>query len=199
MQRYVALIGGLPCGRDGVGMETLRAAFGKLGFLNIETYLTSGNVIFDTSPVGLIGPLEAQISRHLNNSLHTHGVSVFIRTPEDLADIISRNPFDPTESHSGANHLFVVFLSEPPDERTERRLRIRRNDVDELRLSEREIFWLRRPSEEAVAPPDLADILDAPATVRSLSTLMRLVEKCASPNVPAKRTDSSTESARSHP
>ncbi|HEU4879869.1 MAG TPA: DUF1697 domain-containing protein [Gemmatimonadaceae bacterium] len=199
MQRYVALIGGLPCGRDGVGMETLRAAFGKLGFLNIETYLTSGNVIFDTSPVGVIGPLEAQISRHLNNSLHTDGVSVFIRTPADLADIISRNPFDATESHSGENLLFVVFLSEPPDERTERQLRIRRNDVDELRLSEREIFWLRRPSRETVAPPDLADILDAPATVRSLSTLVRLVEKCASRNIPAKKPDSSTESARSHP
>lgn len=199
MQRYVALIGGLPCGRDGVGMETLRAAFGKLGFLNIETYLTSGNVIFDTSPVGVIGPLEAQISRHLNNSLHTDGVSVFIRTPADLADIISRNPFDATESHSGENLLFVVFLSEPPDERTERQLRIRRNDVDELRLSEREIFWLRRPSRETVAPPDLADILDAPATVRSLSTLVRLVEKCSSRNIPAKKPDSSTESARSHP
>jgi uncharacterized protein (DUF1697 family) len=180
-------------------METLRAAFGKLGFLNIETYLTSGNVIFDTSPVGVIGPLEAQISRHLNNSLHTHGVSVFIRTPEDLADIISRNPFDATETHTGGNLLFVVFLAEPPDERTERRLRIRRNDVDELRLSEREIFWLRRPSRETVAPPDLADILDAPATVRSLSTLVRLVEKCASRNVPATKPDSSTESARSHP
>lgn len=199
MQRYVALIGGLPCGRDGVGMETLRAAFGKLGFLNIETYLTSGNVIFDTSPVVVIGPLEAQISRHLNNSLHTDGVSVFIRTPADLADIISRNPFDATESHSGENLLFVVFLSEPPDERTERQLRIRRNDVDELRLSEREIFWLRRPSRETVAPPDLADILDAPATVRSLSTLVRLVEKCSSRNIPAKKPDSSTESARSHP
>jgi uncharacterized protein (DUF1697 family) len=180
-------------------METLRAAFAKLGFLNIETYLTSGNVIFDTSPVGVIGPLEAQISRHLNKLLDTHGVNVFVRTPKDLADIASRNPFDAVESTSGGNLLFVVFLSEPPDERAERQLRIRRNDVDELRLSGREIFWLRRPSKDTVSPPDLAEILDAPATVRSLTTIERLVDKCAGRSTKSKTVETSTESARSHP
>lgn len=199
MQRYVALIGGLPCGRDGVGMETLRSAIAKLGFLNIDTYLTSGNVIFDTSPVGVIGPLEAQISRHLNNVLDTHGVTAFVRTPEDLADIVSRNPFDAAESKSGGNLLFVVFLSEQPDERAERQLRIRRNDVDELRLVGREIFWLRKPSEEAVSPPDLAEILDAPATVRSLTTIQRLVDKCTGRSSASRPAQTSTESARSHP
>lgn len=199
MQRYVALIGGLPCGRDGVGMETLRAAFAKLGFLNIETYLTSGNVIFDTSPVGVIGPLEAQISRHLNKVLDTHGVTAFIRTPRELADIVSRNPFDAAESRSDGNLLFVVFLSEPPDERTERQLKIRRNDVDELRLGGREIFWLRRPSREAVSPPDLAEILDMPATVRSLTTIERLIDKCSGRSTASKSAGASTESARSHP
>jgi uncharacterized protein (DUF1697 family) len=180
-------------------METLRAAFAKLGFLNIETYLTSGNVIFDTSPVGVIGPLEAQISRHLNKVLDTHGVTVFIRTPRDLADIVSRNPFDAAESKSGGNLLFVVFLSEPPDERAERQLKIRRNDVDELRLSGREIFWLRKPSKETVSPPELADILDAPATVRSLTTIERLIDKCAGRPATSKPAEVSTESARSHP
>ena len=199
MQRYVALIGGLPCGRDGVGMETLRAAFAKLGFLNIETYLTSGNVIFDTSRVGVIGPLEAQISRHLNKALDAHGVTVFIRTPHELAEIASRNPFDPAESTSAGNLLFVVFLSKPPDDRAERQLKIRRNDVDELRLSGREIFWLRKPSKEAVSPPDLAEILDAPATVRGLTTIERLVDKCAGSTPASKPAEAPTESARSHP
>ena len=199
MQRYVALISGLPCGRDGVGMETLRAAFARLGFLNIETYLTSGNVIFDTSPVGVIGPLEAQISRHLNNVLDTHGVTAFIRTPRELSDIAARNPFGAAELKSGGNLLFVVFLSEPPDERTERQLRIRRNDVDELRLSGREIFWLRKPSKETVSPPDLAEILDAPATVRSLTTIERLIDKCMGRAATSKPVEISTESARSHP
>jgi uncharacterized protein (DUF1697 family) len=180
-------------------METLRAAFAKLGFLNIDTYLTSGNVIFDTSPVGVIGPLEAQISRHLNKVLDTHGVTAFVRTPRELSDIASRNPFDAAELKSGGNLLFVVFLSEPPDERTERQLRIRRNHVDELRLSGREIFWLRRPSKETVSPPDLAEILDAPATVRSLTTIERLIDKCMGRAATSKPVEISTESARSHP
>jgi uncharacterized protein (DUF1697 family) len=198
MQRYVAFIGGLPCGRDGTGMETLRGLFGRLGFLNIETYLTSGNVTFDTAPVGLIRPLEDQIARHLNRSLETEGVSVFIRTPKQLADIIARNPFAAEESDHHSNILFVVLLAEHPDERTERQLGIRRNDVDDLRVSGREIFWLRRPSEEAVPPPTLSEILDAPATVRSFSTLVRLMQKCvAHDSSLAQRRDPSIESARS--
>lgn len=199
MQRYVALIGGLPCGRDGVGMETLRSAIAKLGFLNIDTYLTSGNVIFDTSPVGVIGPLEAQLSRHLNKVLETHSVTAFIRTPRELADVVARNPFDAAETKSDGNLLFVVFLSEEPDERAERQLKIRRNDVDELRLSGREIFWLRKPSKETVSPPDLSEILDAPATVRSLTTIERLIDKCAGRSPTSRAAVTSTESARSHP
>ena len=44
MQRYVAFVAGLPCGRESVGMGTLRNLFTRLGFLNVEPFLTNGNV-----------------------------------------------------------------------------------------------------------------------------------------------------------
>lgn len=50
-------------------MENLQRLFTKLGFSQVETYLQSGNVIFETAPVGIIPPLEAQIARYLRKSL----------------------------------------------------------------------------------------------------------------------------------
>jgi uncharacterized protein (DUF1697 family) len=178
VQRYVAFVAGLPCGRDSVGMDTLRKLFTRLGFLNVETFLTNGNVIFDTAPVGIIGPLEAQIERFLMKSLEAEGINVFIRTPQELLGILASVPFRPEDVRNDENHLFVVLLSEEPDERTAKQLKIRRTEVDELRLSGKEIYWLRRPSPEQVPPPLLSEILDAPATVRSFHTIARIVAKC---------------------
>jgi uncharacterized protein (DUF1697 family) len=159
-------------------MDTLRKLFTRLGFLNVETFLTNGNVIFDTAPVGLIGPLEAQIARFLMKSLDADSIHVFIRTPEELLGILASVPFLPEEVRNHDNHLFVVLLAEEPDERAAKQLKIRRTEVDELRLNGKEIYWLRRPSVEPVPPPLLSEILEAPATVRSFQTVARLVAKC---------------------
>jgi uncharacterized protein (DUF1697 family) len=174
MQRYVAFISGLPAGQKAVGMQTLRSLLLRLGFLNVETFLTTGNVILDTAPVGVIGPLEAQISRHLRNSLNTGGIWTFIRTPQELSRIVANVPFTADQLDAAGGSLFVILLWDPPDDRTARKLSIRRNDVDELRVMGREIYWLRKATEEAVPPPPLAEILDAPATVRSFNTIRTL-------------------------
>ena len=168
----------MPCGRDSVGTDTLRNLFARLGFLNVEVFLTNGNVIFDTAPVGVIAPLEAQIERFLMKSLGTEEIHVFIRTPDELLGILANVPFRPDEVRAEDSHLFVVLLSEEPDEKARKKLRIRRTEVDELRLNGKEIYWLRRPSPEQVPPPSLSEILDAPATVRSFQTIARLVARC---------------------
>ena len=178
MQRYVAFVAGLPCGRSSVGTDTLRNLFARLGFLNVEVFLTNGNVIFDTAPVGVIAPLEAQISRFLTKSLDTSEIHVFIRTPEELLGILASVPFHADDVRAEGAHLFVVLLSEEPDEYAQKKLRIRRTEIDELRVSGKEIYWLRRASHDQVPPPALSEILDAPATVRSFQTIARLVARC---------------------
>jgi uncharacterized protein (DUF1697 family) len=159
-------------------MDTLRNLFSRLGFMNVETFLTNGNVIFDMAPVGVIGPLEAQIARFLTKSLESEGIHVFIRTPEELLSILASVPFRSEDVRNDGNHLFVVLLSEEPDEHVKKQLRIKRTEVDDLRLNGKEIYWLRRESSEQIPPPPLSDILDTPATVRSFQTIARLVAKC---------------------
>ncbi|MEO8194212.1 MAG: DUF1697 domain-containing protein [Gemmatimonadales bacterium] len=209
MQRYIALLSGLPVGRETIDMETLRRLFVRLGFAEVEPYLTTGNIAFATAPVGVIAPLEAQISRYLRKSLKADGIWTFIRTPDELANIAANVPFSRDQIAADYASTFVVLLPEPPSERAQRQLRIRRNDVDVLELRGREIYWLRRLADSgSSAPPiDIAELLGMPATVRSLKTIERLAEMYGSPDAAARSrrvknldsTESPTESERSRP
>ena len=169
-----------------------------MGFLNVETFLTTGNITFETAPVGVIGPLEAQVARFLRKSLAVDDLWVFIRSADQLQEIIENIPFSDEDLNATGNLLFVVLLTNEPDRQLERELNIRRNDVDELRLRGTEIYWLRRPSNEAVAPPSLAEMLDAPATVRSFHTLSRMAERFRlRPMVSDAHPDDTSQSAQS--
>ena len=201
MQRYIAFISGLPVGRNAVKPETIQHLFQRLGFLDVQTFPSTDTVGFETAPVGLIGPLEAQISRHLRRSLDVEEIWTFIRTPKEIVEIVRDIPFASDDVNSEGNSLFVVLIDEEPDVHTAKQLRIRRSEVDELRVAGREIYWLRRPSDDPVAPPPMSEILGVHATVRSLHTMMRLADRYASTARP-KRTVSdgdATESERSRP
>lgn len=175
MQRYVAFISGLPFGSGAAEDEKIRQLFARLGFMNVETFQGRDTVIFDTAPVGLIAPLEAQISRHLKRSLDLDHVWTFIRTPAELDEIVKADPYAAEKTKNDVS--FVIFLSEEPADRTAKVLRIRRGDTDELAPAGKHVYWLRHESAEAGPPPSLKEIIDAPATVRSLHTISRIAEQ----------------------
>jgi uncharacterized protein (DUF1697 family) len=200
VQKYAAFIAGLPTGRKAISMERLKVLLSQMGFLNVESFLTTGNITFETAPVGVIGPLEAQVARYLRKSLAVEDLWVFIRSAAQLQDIVDNVPFADEDLTATGNLLFIVLLTNEPDHQVERQLRIRRNDVDELKLRGTEIYWLRRPSNEAVAPPSLSEMLDAPATVRSFHTISRMAESFRPrPRVSDSHPDDTTQSAQSHP
>jgi uncharacterized protein (DUF1697 family) len=176
MQRYIAFLSGSSVGTTASAMENVRRLFKQLGFSRVETYLQTGNVIFETAPVGIIPPLEAQITRYLQKSL-TGEVEVFIRTPEELQEIVDYDAY-PSEETSGA--LFVVLLHEPVSDRLQRELRFVRTAVDDFRANGREIYWLRRSGQSGTAPPpSIGETLGMPATVRAYGALKRLAAKYA--------------------
>ena len=187
MQRYIAFLSGLPTGDQAVPQETLRSLFSRLGFLNIETHGTTGNVAFETAPVGVTGALEAQISRHLKNSIDGD-IWTFLRTPEYLSQVVANAPFSDDDESS----RFVVFLAEPLDARTEKRVKAHRTGAEWLHPRGLEIYWERRMLADRGAPLLLADLLDSPATVRSYSTITSLVNQYREPAIrpPASITES---------
>lgn len=178
LQRYIAFLSGLPGGSRAIPMETLRRLFMKLGFLGVETYLTTGNVAFLTAPVGITPPLEAQVSRHLERSTGER-IGIFIRTPDELADIATHAAFAKEKEEIPEAAMFVILLGKEASEKATRHLRVRRNEVDRFHVDRREIYWMRLPEPGGASTPPLplSEILEVPATVRSLGTIKRLAEQ----------------------
>jgi uncharacterized protein (DUF1697 family) len=68
MPKYVAFLRAINVGGHTVKMDYLRHLFETLGLSNVETFIASGNVIFD-SPSRNTKTLEKKIERHLLEKL----------------------------------------------------------------------------------------------------------------------------------
>lgn len=166
MQRYIAFLSGLPVGGESVTPQTLRSLFLKLGFVEVEAHGTTGNVAFDTAPVGVTAALEAQISRHLKRFVHGD-IWTFIRSRQEVERIIRDAP----PCDTAGSTVFVVFLAEPLDDKAARRIRANHSTADSLYPAGREIYWVRRVTADGGSPLSLIDFIDGPVTLRSLTTL----------------------------
>ena len=89
-------------------MEVLKKLYESLGFKNIQTYIQSGNVIFE-GPDTKISKLINEIERKIKKSFG-FDVLVLIRTKNDLQKLIDNNPFTKKDT----TKLLVTFLSDTP-------------------------------------------------------------------------------------
>src|SRR5262249_5968026 len=90
-RRYVAFLRGINVGGHRVRMDQLRDLFKALDLSHVETFITSGNVIFEAA-AGDSAVLESRIEGHLERSLG-YEVDTFIRTPAELASVATFRPF----------------------------------------------------------------------------------------------------------
>ena len=110
MPTYVAMLRGINVsGHKMIKMESLRASFGALKLSNVQTYVQSGNVIFECAD-GSVAALSEKIERRILRDFG-FSVPVFLRTSKELEQTIIRNPFltDTAIDHS---KLHVTFLSD---------------------------------------------------------------------------------------
>ncbi len=108
MQTYVALLRAVNVGGTGkLAMADFRAVMKKLGYQNIETYIQSGNAVFDA------GKPAAAVARELAAALEKHTgapVGVILRTHEELGRVIKANPFAAEAAENGAL-VHAAFLA----------------------------------------------------------------------------------------
>lgn len=107
MANYVALLRGIGPGNPNMRNEKLREVFEDLGFLNVRTVISSGNVLFETRAKD-IEELETKIEKALQAQLGFFSTTI-IRTQEQLEKLIEANPFGDLE-HSGKSYLMATFF-----------------------------------------------------------------------------------------
>ena len=91
MIRYIAFLRAINVGGHTVKMENLRHLFESLDFSNVQTFIASGNVVFDAKEKSARS-LEKKIEKRLREALG-YDVATFIRTDAELAEIADYKPF----------------------------------------------------------------------------------------------------------
>jgi uncharacterized protein (DUF1697 family) len=177
MPKYVAFLRAINVGGHTVKMEQLRSLFEELGFANVETFIASGNVIFDTKSTNTKS-LESKIEKHLLKRLG-YGVTTFVRSLKELADIARHKPFTDEEVNADGNTLFVCFVADRPTKDATKTLLSQASTVDAFHVNGREVYWLyrRNNGESKFYGPPLEKSLGMKTTVRNSNTIKRLTAK----------------------
>lgn len=107
---YAAFLRGINVGgRALIPMAALKAAFVKMGFMNVRTLLASGNVLFASVEADKKAIAE-KISSGLKK-IWKKDVGVLLRGRDDLEKILAAGPFAGIEMTPGVR-LYVTFLGE---------------------------------------------------------------------------------------
>jgi uncharacterized protein (DUF1697 family) len=108
MTNYIALLRAVNVGGTGkLPMADLKAICSDAGFIQVQTYIASGNVVFksNATPKKVKSELETRLLAYAG----TPG-GVVVRTASEMAAVLKANPFP----KAVPNHTFAIFLDDPP-------------------------------------------------------------------------------------
>nr|WP_281389650.1 DUF1697 domain-containing protein [Pelagibacterium limicola] len=145
-------------------MEELKAMCRDAGFIDPQTYIASGNVVFGTEldPAAAKAALEVRLEAYAGKK-----VGVIVRTPREMAAVLDNNPFP----DGAPNRVLTIFLDTPPPSGA---LDDVSHQTDErVALGTREIYVHYG---EGMARSKLRIPAAKDGTSRNMNTVARLVE-----------------------
>jgi uncharacterized protein (DUF1697 family) len=185
MPRFISFLRANNVGGHTVKMDHLRQLFESLGFAHVETFIASGNVVFETTTRNAKA-LEKKIEDTLRAALG-YEVATFIRTDAELAAIAVYQPFHQSELDA-ATALNVAFLAEPLDKPAVQKLLTLHTDIDDFHVHAREVYWLcrKQQSESTFSNAVFEKTLGRQTTFRGINTIKKMAAKYAASAYPAK-------------
>lgn len=187
MPKYVAFLRAINVGGHVVKMDQLRTFFEAVGLTNVETFIASGNVIFDSKSKN-IQALEKKIEKHLEAELG-YAVITFVRSIAEVHEIAGYMPF--TNVNLDSETIYIGFLNDDLAKQAVEKLESHSTGIDVFHIRGRELFWLCRTkiSDSKFFGPLLEKTLGARTTLRNSNTVKRIAAKYPSQIHIRKRQD----------
>jgi uncharacterized protein (DUF1697 family) len=177
MPKYFAFLRAINVGGHNiVKMDFLRRLFESLGFSKVETFIASGNVVFEATSKNAQA-LEREIENRLREALG-YEVATFIRTGAELAAVASYKPFSQSDL-DGAAALNIAFLAHGLDDKSSQKLLTLRTDIDDFHIHGREIYWLCRQKQSGskISNALLEKAIGQKSTLRGANTVKKMAAK----------------------
>ncbi len=132
MPKHIALLRAVNVGGTGkLPMADLKAICADAGFAQVETYIASGNVVFDSKMTSV------KVKAELEKRLATYAgkpVGVVVRNAAEMAAVLAENPFP----KAAPNRTMVIFLDKPPP--ADALVHATGQKDEEMRVGKREIY-----------------------------------------------------------
>jgi uncharacterized protein (DUF1697 family) len=110
--RYVALLRGIAPMNPNMRNDRLRGVFENLGFGDVQTVVSSGNIVFETETRD-VESLEARIEEAWPEQLEFQSTTI-VRTRQQMDELVAGNPFG-DRPDAPASSLQVTFLKHDSD------------------------------------------------------------------------------------
>ena len=173
MTKYVAFLRAINVGGHAIiKMTDLKQMFESLGLENVQTYIQSGNVIFESAEDDTAS-LEAQIESQFEKATG-YKTKLFVRTLRDVQSIAQNSPF----TANGDETVHIGFLKEKPDKKHKEALLSLKSDADDFAIRGREVYNLRHDREKSIFSNNFIEkFLKIPATTRNMTVIKKIGEK----------------------
>lgn len=181
MATYLALLRGVNVGSaNRIRMEELRRLFEQAGCLRVETYIQSGNVLFDSpdEQSAIVRAVEAALAD--GAGIRTN---VILRSAEELRFAVSRLPFEQAKidaaiaRNTEGESLYLLFAANPPKPEALEQAQAAAASGDAFRVVGRDAYLLLAQS---IRTSKLALRLQnalSPVTARNWNTVLQLLER----------------------
>jgi uncharacterized protein (DUF1697 family) len=168
MHSYIALLRAVNVGGTGkLAMTDLQAMCRDAGFVKVQTYIASGNVVFCSALAA------HQVQVELENRLLSYAgkpVGVIIRTADEMAAVAKANPFP----DAAPNRTVAIFLNSAPHQvALQQAVGLQ---GEEMRLGHREIYVHYG---EGMGTSKLKIPAAKAGTARNMNTVKKLAELAA--------------------
>lgn len=173
MPKYIAFLRAVNVGGTTIiKMADLKKMFESFNLENVQTYIQTGNVIFESDEEDL-SKLEEQIERQLEKASGKR-IQLFVRTIREVAVIARSCPFEPKNGQT----VHVAILDKKPEKKSIHMLMDLCSEADDFAVDGKQAYNLRRDRDRSVFSNNFIEkILGVPATTRNLTTIKKLAEK----------------------
>lgn len=175
--RYIAFLRGINVGSGRkVPMADLKKLCESLGLKNVQTYIQSGNLVFELAQPEPISELEARLQKAFSETFGFE-IPVLIRTAEEWAESVAQNPFL-KEENADIDRLHLTCLKELPSPGLVEKIKTFQFLPDRYEIIGRDVFIFCAAGygTSKLVNSFFESKLKTPATTRNWKTVMKLNE-----------------------
>lgn len=164
-------------GHASVRMEDLKRAFTAAGCKEVESYIQSGNIVFEAPAAGrtaLAAKIKARVGRLIGGE-----ATIIFRSLRELERLVASSPFERVKTGADVK-LYVAFLAGKPGARPALPLKDSKERLEIRRILGKDVIVTsgKKPNgfygfPNAVVERELA----VPATSRNWNTVTRIVKR----------------------